>query len=184
MERASLARPSSSCCGSGGAIPYSRNRFLPRAVIQSVVQAGESCISTRSLSMPRSFRARRISFLMTVIAGHPEYVGVTVTTKTDSDLCALCASVVKSGLSSIQLTSRTIPKSTTERMGISGSQTESNQAQISSREGKLVFIQVTIGLEDKRAARIAFLPTNTPAPRCESLVYRRSASNSIPGPEA
>src|SRR5579864_5236917 len=102
---------------------------------------------------------------MTAIAGHPEYVGVIVTTKVE---LALCAFVVKFVCSSSHLTSRTMPKSTTESLGISGSLTESNQAQISSRKGKLVCISVTIGLGDKHAAGIAFQLTNSPEPRCGS----------------
>src|SRR5260221_4159828 len=78
--------------------------------------------------------------------------------------------------SSIHLTLRTIPKSTIETTGTSGSATASSQFQTSFTDGKFVCIPVTIALGDRRAAGTASQLVNNRAPRYEPLVCRRFAS--------
>src|SRR5260370_9015960 len=83
---------------------------------------------------------------------------------------------VESPSSSVQLTLRTIPKSTIETTGTSGSATASSQFQTSVTDGKFVCIPVTIGLGDGRVAGTASQLVNNRAPRYEPLVCRRFAS--------
>src|ERR1700736_3556960 len=82
---------------------------------------------------------------------------------------------VGSPLSPVHLTVRMIPKSVTESTGTSGSLTASSQLQISSRDGKLVCISITIELGDKPEVGIASPLINNQEPPCELLVYRQFA---------
>ena len=55
----------------GGAMPYALSCSRPRSLIQSVVQAGESCVSiATSANPPASYAARTIISIATV-AGQP-----------------------------------------------------------------------------------------------------------------
>ena len=49
--------------------------------MQSLVHGGASFNSIRALPMPRSARASPMSRMIASVAGHPEYVGVTSTTR-------------------------------------------------------------------------------------------------------
>ena len=55
----------------GGAMPWARIFSRPSGVIQSVVQAGESCCATRKLR-PYSASLFAMERPMTSVAGHPE----------------------------------------------------------------------------------------------------------------
>src|SRR5690606_8924834 len=63
----------------GGAIPYASSLRLPSSDIQSVDHAGDSTNSTRASVNPAPASADTISSRIVSIAGHPEYVGVIVT---------------------------------------------------------------------------------------------------------
>src|SRR5207253_7543422 len=78
--RMSTVREASARRRPGGAIPYSARRFLAAVAIQSVVHGGESTVSIRQSPSPAAASALSMSAAITSVAGHPEYVGVTVTT--------------------------------------------------------------------------------------------------------
>jgi len=63
----------------GGAMPYSVSLRRPSALIHAVVHAGASAVSSRSSSTPALASASRMPAMMSSVAGHPEYVGVTRT---------------------------------------------------------------------------------------------------------
>src|SRR3546814_18402573 len=64
----------------GGAMAYSVSLRLPSSLIQSVVHAGARTSSTSTCAYPAAEKARVRSSRIVSMAGHPEYVGVIVTT--------------------------------------------------------------------------------------------------------
>jgi len=100
----------------GGAMPNAASLRLASGAIQPLLQGGERTVTIRtgaSVSLPT---AARTSLSITRVAGHPEYVGVSVTMHSPS----------------VHATSRTMPSSTTETTGISGSTTPRSARQMAA----------------------------------------------------
>ena len=100
-------------------MPYALNLSLVSLLNQSVLQAGERTVWTVTDSKPNSLKLDVISERIVSRAGQPEYVGVILTVTL---------------LSEVE-TSLTIPRSTREITGISGSGICDRAAQISSSVG-------------------------------------------------
>src|SRR5512137_1476654 len=99
--------PAGEAAVDGGAMPNAASLRRPSGAIQSVVHAGASCVTTRASAKPAAASASTIAAWMTSVAGQPEYVGVTATTSVPAS----------------KRTSRTMPSSTMDTGGISGSGT-------------------------------------------------------------
>src|SRR5690606_30414828 len=136
----------------------------PRSLIQSVVQAGASRVSTRTAATPWPARVRSISWAISRIAGQPEYVGVMVTTQ----------------VSPSQATPRTTPRSTTDSTGISGSGTLSGQVRPGLAGTDAA--RFTTRLPDKRAAATASRPARSSGPRCAGPGGRPGGRHGRPRP--
>jgi len=138
----------------GGTIPYFLNFWRPPSLIQRVVQAGDKTVCILTASTPLFRSAVSISREITLVAGHPEYVGVILTHKTLSSQCAL----------------RTMPRSTTETAGISGSGISSSHCHICSRLGEetvCLSIIATMTHQDRHAEDVALSSELAPWPRSE-----------------
>ena len=123
---------------SGGAMPFLRILSNADGKIQSVVQAGASTTSMRA-SGSTACTAVLTSSEMTSVAGHPEYVGVRVTTT--------CSCSIR--------TPRTMPISSIVKYGSSGSHTVLTCAQVRVMRSSLV----TSSPRDKFAEEPASPPT-------------------------
>ncbi len=142
----------------GGAIPKALSFSLPAAVIQSVVHAGDNCVRILIFSTPNDCSACSILSAITCVAGQPEYVGVIITSHVSS---------------SCHLSSRTIPKSTTETAGISGSLTVDRHCHNCSE------VNVTMQHPGRHAEGIASLRANNQDARYGDLAYRPAASTRL-----
>src|SRR5690606_4300389 len=154
----------SMACSAGGAMPKPFSACRPLSLSQSVVQAGDKRVSTRTSVIPRACSAATTSVVIWSMAGQPEYVGVMVTVQVDPS----------------QTTSRIMPRSTTEITGISGSGTCSSHSIM--RWGVSVCRVLTTVLLDRPVAETAFQPRYNPAPRYDGLQYRPDVPDAWPGP--
>ena len=101
-------------CFGGGASPNFFNAILPFSEISLLLQGFENETPIRTSRMPRRLRVEVISSFIISRAGQPTKVGV----------------IVRVTLSDSSKTSLMIPRSTSERTGISGSFTSSSHSYI------------------------------------------------------
>src|SRR5690606_21203648 len=136
---------------------------LPRSLIQSVVQAGDSVTSTCTCCTPLLCSTDTMSASISRIAGQPEYVGVMVTTQRSFWIATL----------------RTIPQSTTDITGISGAGTAWSHSMTCAAVivASAVGMSITMLRPGKLSGDVAFPPANTPTLLYDDPVCRHG----VPG---